>query len=117
MVVAEIVETVWRAALWRKRRLHNRNQRRDNIVDIREIATQPAATEHRKRLLTQNRIGEEPIGHVRPSPGPGPRDEPPPRLLQPDQLRIGMRQQLASSLGGAIVGNRLVGARTFRKWR
>src|SRR4051812_35516116 len=104
MVVAEIVETVWRAVLWRERRLHNRNQRRDNIVDIREIATQPAATEHRKRLLTQDRIGEQPIGHVRPSPGSIDREETQPRLLQPEQLRIGMRQQLARSLGGAIVG-------------
>ena len=47
-----------------------RKDRGDDVIDIGEVAQQLPAAEHWNGAIMQDRVGERPIGHVRPPQGP-----------------------------------------------
>ena len=80
----------------------------DDVVDIGEIALQPAVVVQRDRLAGDDRAGEAVIGHVRPAPGPVHREKPQAGLADAEQVGIGVAHQLVGQLGRRIQRQRRV---------
>ena len=102
-VVAEIVECERRLTVVRLGRTIDRRQdARNDIVDIGEVALHIAAVEDLDRPTVQNLLGEAPIGHVRAPPRSIDRKEPQAGKGQSIEMGIGVSQQFRSPFAGGI---------------
>ena len=81
---------------------HQRHDSLDHIVDIGEVAAHASALEQADRLSGEDRLGEQPEGHVGAAPRPVGGKEAKPGRRQAEDVRIGVRHQFVGLLGGRI---------------
>ena len=100
-------------AAGRRGRIDHRQHSGDDVVDVGEVAAHLAAVEDPDRPARQDRLGEKPIGHVRPAPWAVDGEEAKRDLRNAEELGVDLAHHLLRLLGRRIERARVFGLRAF----